>query len=153
MPRDMRARRPAGFMTADASAPAFAAGDAYGGETMFQPVDGASGNVVALEAVGEITDADYKSVLIPRLEEAIKEHGKARVLIWFGPRFEGYAPRAMFDDTMFGIRHWRDFEKIAVVSDIDWIRKGAELFMPMMPAATRSFDNEHADDAMAWVAA
>ena len=73
--------------------------------------------VIGFSAEGTVTDADYKTVLIPAVEDTLKAGGKVRLLYFLGPQFEKYAPGAMWDDTMFGARHYFDFEKVACVTD------------------------------------
>ena len=38
----------------------------------------------------QLTDQDYKEVLIPRLESIIHEYGKARLLLDMGDEFQGW---------------------------------------------------------------
>ena len=45
------------------------------------------GNIIYLQANGKLTHDDYQQVLIPRLEQVINEHGKARVLLAMGESF------------------------------------------------------------------
>ncbi|MGH9554074.1 MAG: STAS/SEC14 domain-containing protein, partial [Terriglobales bacterium] len=71
------------------------------------------GNVLSLQANGTLTHADYEQVMIPKLEQIIKEHGKARILFAMGDEFHGWEPEAMWDDAKFGMKHRTDFEKCA----------------------------------------
>lgn len=110
-------------------------------------------NVIALDAIGLITDQDYKDILIPAIERVIETNGKARVLIRFGPEFEGYTAHALFDDTVFGLSHARDFERLAVVTDVAWIWHAVALFGPILPCRTRVFPVDRESDAFAWIGA
>lgn len=74
-------------------------------------------SVIGFSAEGTVTGEDYKTVLIPAVEEALTSGGKIRFLYVLGPDFKTYAPGAMWDDTLFGARHYFDFEKIACVTD------------------------------------
>lgn len=119
---------------------------------MFKPIPTPTPSIVAFDAIGKITDEDYKSVLIPALEQAIKEHGNVRALLRFGPEFDGYTARAAFDDTVFGIGHLRDFDRIAVASDEGWIRNGVSMFAHLSTVPIRVFDADQTDAALAWLA-
>ena len=72
-------------------------------------------SALALKASGKLTDADYKEVLIPKIEEIIKRSGKAKVLLHLPQDFIGWDAHAMWDDARFGLRHRNDFQKLAVV--------------------------------------
>lgn len=118
---------------------------------MFKIIQGMPGNIVGLSASGTITDEDYSAVLIPLVEKAIREDGKARMLMRFGPDFKGYTAGAMWDDTRFGLSHWGDFEKLAIVSDVAWIRNSVAMFAPLIPAPVRIFADAELENAKHWI--
>jgi SpoIIAA-like len=49
--------------------------------------------------------------------------------------------------------HRKDWKRLAVVSEHDWIAKAMELFAWAMPGDLRVFDLGELDDAKAWTAA
>ncbi|MEP3276421.1 MAG: STAS/SEC14 domain-containing protein [Stappiaceae bacterium] len=108
-------------------------------------------NVVAVKAKGKITGSDYEKVLIPLCEAVFAKHGKARVLYWCGPEFEGFSASAMFDDTWFGMKHIGDFDRIAVVSDHQWLINSIRFFAPLTPIQMRTFGDDAIEDAKAWI--
>ena len=112
-----------------------------------------SKNFLILEAQGKLTDRDYKEVLIPRLESIIKEHGKARLLIDMGDHFEGWEPKAAWDDARFGLAHRKDFEKMAVISDRKWVEWALRISALLVEGEIRSFSPSERDDAHAWIKA
>ncbi|MBD3768842.1 MAG: STAS/SEC14 domain-containing protein [Rhodobacterales bacterium] len=120
---------------------------------MFKRMPSAPPGIVAFDAEGKITDSDYKTLLIPAIDAAKAAHGKVRALLRFGPAFEAYDAHAMLDDTMLGLTHWNDFERLAVVTDIDWIRHGVHLFGPLMPAKVRVFPGNELEGALGWTSA
>lgn len=120
---------------------------------MLEHIQSAHGNLLAIRAVGRITDTDYKTVLIPEIELRIKEDGKVRFVYVLGPEFEGYGAKAAMDDVLLGLHHWRDFERLAIVTDRDWIANGMRIFMPLMPARTRVFGMDEMQEALDWAAA
>lgn len=107
--------------------------------------------VLAFDAKGKISADDYKTTLIPALEAAAQDHGKVGILIRFGPEFEGYTLSGMAEDTVFGLGHFNSFSRIAVVTDIGWIRKGMEVFAHLMPMPVKLFDAEDVMPALAWL--
>lgn len=119
---------------------------------MLKPMSDLPDGVVGFAAEGTVTDDDYKAVLIPAVEEALKSGGKIRLLYYLGPEFTKYAPSAMWDDTMFGARHYFDFEKIACVTDHEIYAAMVRSFNFLMPAAVRVFAVQDLDAAKAWLA-
>lgn len=120
---------------------------------MLERYQSAPNNVLAIRAVGKITDDDYKTVLIPAVEDQIKATGKVRLVYVIGLEFEDFSARAALDDALLGVVHWRDFERIAVVTDRDWIAKAMRMFMPLLPGEKQLFGIDQLQDAFDWAAA
>lgn len=119
---------------------------------MFRPIFDLPNGVIGFSAVGKLSGDDYNKVLIPEMEAKIAEGGKLRFLFLAGPEFEGWEIGAAMDDTMFGMRHFFDFERIAFVSDNPAFRSLVQGFGVMMPAAVRSFPVSELDKAKEWLA-
>ncbi|MGV6820753.1 MAG: STAS/SEC14 domain-containing protein [Parvularcula sp.] len=119
---------------------------------MLKTIESNDPTITAFDAVGHLTHDDYKDVLIPALEGAIKTHGKAKALLRFGEGFEGYTVHAMLDDTVFGLSHLNGFERIAVVTDVSWIRQGVALFAHLTPLKVRLFPANGTNEALRWLA-
>ncbi len=119
---------------------------------MFKRIPSAPPGIVAFDAEGKITDSDYKTILVPAVDAAIREHGKARILIRFGPEFETYTAHAMLDDAVFGAAHYTAFKRIAMVTDIGWLANSMRFFAPLIPGKMRVFPLASLDEAMAWTA-
>ncbi len=119
---------------------------------MFRPVFDLPPGVIGFSAVGKISSEDYTKVLIPEIEAKLAEGGKLRFLFVAGPEFEGYELGAAMGDTLFGMRHFFDFQKIAFVSDNPAFRSMVEGFGMMMPAQVRSFSVDELAVAKTWLA-
>lgn len=109
------------------------------------------GNLLALKAIDKLTDRDYEELLIPRLEEIIREYGKARFLLEMGTDFHGWEAGAVWDDAKFGLTHRNDFERIAVVGAPHWVEWGLKLGGMIMSAGIGCFPAEAHAAAMQWV--
>ncbi len=119
---------------------------------MIEQIEGTDASVIGLRAIGKVTDEDYKTVLIPRLESAIEREGKIRFLFEFAENFRGYDLAAFWDDASFGLKHRNDFEKIAVVGGPAWIQITTRLFSPFVSAPIRQFKTDQFQDARDWLA-
>lgn len=117
----------------------------------FAILEGYPDNVVAVRAEGLITRDDYEETLIPLIEERISAQGKVKLLYWCGPEFEGFSAGAMWDDARFGLTHLGDFSKMAVVSDIGWVRQSAKLFAPFVRAPVQVFHDADIEQAKRWI--
>jgi len=118
---------------------------------MYEVIDGFAEDVVAVRGSGRITGDDYREVVVPAVERATAGGRKARLLVELGPGFEGYDPSAMMADAGLGIAHFGSFERIAVVTDADWIRDALGLFGGLIPGEVRVFSTTDADAAEDWI--
>jgi hypothetical protein len=107
-------------------------------------------NVVAVRASGKITKDDYLSVIVPAADAAFSKFDKIRVLYVVEDGAE-YAAGAMFEDALMGAKHLRGWERIAVVTDLDWMRKAITGFQFLMPCPVKIFANAELKDAEIWI--
>ena len=117
----------------------------------FVLLEGYPEDVVAFRAEGVITRRDYEETLIPLVEKTIRAHERVKVLYWCGEKFEGFSAGAMWDDARLGLMHIGNFSKIAVVSDVGWVRQSVKLFAPLMPAPVQVFHNAEIAEAKQWI--
>lgn len=110
-------------------------------------------NVIAVDCAGHVTRGDYETILIPAVEAALKHHEKLRLYYRIGPDFEGIDPGAVFEDMKVGFSHLSRWERIAVVTDIEWIRLAIRAFAFLLPGAVRFFVIGQEDQARDWIRA
>lgn len=114
-------------------------------------LDGFPDNVIAIRAVGEVTSRDYEDRLIPLVRKKARTHGKVRLMMQLGNDFEKYSMGAMWDDARLGLTNWRNFERIAIVSDIGWITRSVKMFAPLMPSEVAVFPDDGFEAASTWI--
>jgi hypothetical protein len=119
---------------------------------MIETLTGFPDNVAAFACHGHVTKADYETVLMPDVEKKLQQHEKVSTYYEIGPDFEGFDAGAMWDDTKVGLGHFSRWERMAVVTDIDWIKHSMKFFGFLMPAELRAFSTTDGDEARAWVA-
>lgn len=107
--------------------------------------------VLGLKASGEVTAEDYKTVLVPAVEEQLTRHKKVRLLYVFGEEFKGYTGGAAWEDAKVGMKHLTSFERVAVVTDVDWIENVIKAFGFAVPGEVRVFDDDDFEAARQWI--
>ncbi len=118
---------------------------------MIELLQGFPEHVVAVSGKGQVTRKDYEEVLIPAVEAAFKKRYKISFYYELGPQFAGIEAGAAWEDFKAGMRHFLHWDKMAVVTDIDWIRRAISGFAVFMPGELRVFPNSEAAVARAWV--
>jgi hypothetical protein len=108
-------------------------------------------NVLGFRAKGTVTAADYESVIIPAVEAQFSRRGKVRFLYHLGEDFSGFEAAAMWDDTKLGLKHLAGWERMALVSDVEWIRTALRIFGLAIPGHVRVFHNRELDEAIRWI--
>jgi SpoIIAA-like len=108
-------------------------------------------NVVGFACRGHVTRVDYENVLVPAVEKAFKEREKVRLYYEIRDDFEGIDPSAVWTDFKTGVEHWLSWERIAVVTDVEWIRSTMWAFSFLMPAQMKVFPLSKANEARDWI--
>jgi len=116
---------------------------------MIEQITTGSPKLVAFKLRGTLHDVDYKT-FVPALEAAIAAAGPIRLLAHFED-FHGWDLRAAWDDFKFGVRHFSDIERIALVGDREWEQWMAKLCKPFTRAAVGYFDAAAAQAAWDWL--
>jgi hypothetical protein len=118
---------------------------------MIEILDGFPDYAVAVNCTGRITRSDYEQSLIPAVEAALKEHKKVRLLYRAGSEFQGIEPSAVLEDVKVGFSHLSRWERVAVVTDIEWIRLAIRAFSFMIPGTVKFFRLSDESDARRWI--
>lgn len=110
----------------------------------------ASGKMLEVNLTGKLTKEDYE-VLVPAVDEQIKQHGKLRMLVTMHD-FHGWTAGALWEDTKFDLKHWRDIERLALVGEKKWEEGMAIFCKPFTTAKIKYFDHTKLDEAKQWLA-
>jgi len=104
---------------------------------------------VELKAIGRLSHEDYQT-LTPMLESAIAgiEQPKINMLI-DATQFEGWELRALWDDFKLGLKHGREFQKMAIVGNKKWMSFATKLGSWFITGEAKHFDE--LTDAIVWL--
>jgi hypothetical protein len=107
---------------------------------------------IGFEAVGEVEDDDWEDVVEPVLRREIADGHKVRLLYHLGPASRDVEGDAMKADAGFRARHSSSFERVAVVSDEDWMRPALRALSFLVPGKAKGFPVRDLASAKAWLA-
>jgi hypothetical protein len=122
-------------------------------DAMIEFIEGFPASVVAIAAKGRVTREDYEGVLIPAVNDVFKRHGKIRLYYEFGTGYSGFDAGAALQDFKVGVEHWKDWERVAVVTDVEWLKQATLAFGFLLPGRMRVFSLAEAAEAREWIAA
>lgn len=117
---------------------------------MIKVMDAMPSGTIGFEARGKVSKEDYEDVLVPALTAAM-EQGPVRLLYLLGDDFDSYSPGAMWSDARLWAGHRDAWERIAIVTDVDWVENGVKAFGWLMPGEIRVFDDDEVDKAKLWL--
>lgn len=104
-----------------------------------------------LKITGKLSREDYE-FFVPALDRQIETHGKINMLVELID-FTGWSAGAAWEDTKFGMRHFNDLRRLAIIGDKTW-EKGMAFFCKVFTTASvRYFDASNREAALAWVTA
>jgi hypothetical protein len=128
-------------------------GPASGKEaSMIEQLTGFPENVLGLRISGHVAREDYQRVVIPAVEATLKRAQKVNIYIQVDSDFSGLELGALWDDLKVGMGHLRQWERIAVVTDIAWIANALNVFGFLKPGQVEVFPLSDAGKARAWIA-
>jgi len=116
---------------------------------MLQLLEESKGDLVALRISGHVDINDY-DVMLPVLEEKIKQYGKISVYAEL-QELEDISFKALWQDLKFDFKHASDFKKAALVGEqkwLDWLTIAAS---PFTTAKVKHFTLEQRQQALDWV--
>ena len=119
---------------------------------MIELIEGLPNGVVGLEAVGKVTADDYERVAQPAVERALESHDRIRLVHVLGERLESHTAGAVWKDATLGISHVGSFDRIAVVTDLESIRRVVKTAGWSVPGEIRVFASAERSEAEAWAA-
>jgi len=108
-------------------------------------------NISAFACHGHLTKADYESVIIPQIDDKLTRHKKLRAYTEIAPDFAGVDPGFVWEDTKFGFGHFFDWERGALVTDVEWMSRATKFFAFLMPGDWRTFATAEASKAREWI--
>ncbi len=118
---------------------------------MFMPVENLPAGAIGFIAHGQITTSDRRAVLEPTIADALVR-GRVRLLYVAASDFAGYDQGGLYDDAVFGTRHFTAFDKIAFVAEDGPYYRAVNAMEGLMPARLKVFGVSEVDRAKAWLA-
>lgn len=104
---------------------------------------------IKMKIIGTLTHEDYE-MITPMLESALQGIDEPSIsLIIDATEFNGWSMQAIWDDLRLGLKHNRDFNKIALVGNKPWQQYGVKISNWFSIGDFEYFENM--DDALSWL--
>ncbi len=106
---------------------------------------------IGFEAIGEVEDDDWENTVEPVLRDEIAAGRKVRLLYLLGRDTREVESDAMRADAGFRARHASSFQRVAVVSDEDWMRPALSALSFLLPGKAKGFPVREIAAAKSWL--
>lgn len=116
---------------------------------MFDTTDYPEQNLFALTISGTLTKEHYDDI-IPLLEQKIARWGKINMYLDVRS-FSYITATALWEDIKLDVKHWGNFNRVAITSDDSNLLKAAAALATLVsPAEVRHFPLEQKREAIHW---
>ena len=110
---------------------------------------------VGFRVTDDVEREDYQKVLEPELRKALDAGDGLRTL-YVIEDLDDIEPGALWEDMRttwnLGVARHKEWERSAIVTDIDWMARATKLFAWMIPGEARVFGLNELEEAKRWVA-
>lgn len=104
---------------------------------------------LSVRVCGKLTHRDYQA-MVPILESAIAGVDNPRINVFFdATELDGWEARAAWDDLKLGLRHGRQFNRVALVGNRRWQELSTKVGSWFIGGEARFFEGQA--EAMAWL--
>lgn len=104
--------------------------------------------IMEVEINGEITENNMKEFK-SHFDQKKEDHDKLKLLIEV--KEMDYTLEGFIEGFKFDINHFNDFEKIAVLSDKEWLGLSSKLADYLPKVEVKHFDSNERDKAIYWL--
>lgn len=118
---------------------------------MIQQLENLPSNIVGFKAIGEITESDFTEIVMPKVKALIDKTDKLNYLLVLETSLSNFTIGAWMKDAVMGIKHLTKWNRAAIVSDVEAIRKFTNFFSFLMPGEFKGFEHRDLQMAIDWV--
>jgi hypothetical protein len=108
-------------------------------------------NVVAFRALGEVTKDDYQKIVVPAVEQLVREIDEINFLLVLDTGVENFTAGAWMEDALLGLKNFGKWNRAAIVSDSDNVINFTKGFSYIAPGEFRGFKRDAFYKALNWV--
>lgn len=117
---------------------------------MIEQIKEVPDNMVAFIAKGEITEQDFETVVMPKVDEIIKRENKLNYMLVLETSLSNFTFGAWLKDAVMGLKHFIKWNRAAIVTDVEGIKKFTRFFSLIMPGEFKAFEHKDLQQAIDW---
>lgn len=119
---------------------------------MIELKSGIPDHVVAARITGDISGQEFDTLFKPAVDAVLAKYARANIILELPEGVPGRkAGKDLWSSGKLSMADLRQFDKLALVSDLDWVRKVTGMFGLFAPCTMKRFAADAFDDALQWV--
>ncbi|HUY70624.1 MAG TPA: STAS/SEC14 domain-containing protein [Gaiellaceae bacterium] len=111
--------------------------------------------VLGFRASGKMTREEYREIMKP-IYAALERGEKLNIYFELADDFDGLELGALWEDMKaagsVGLKHRSSWQRMALVTDKEWIKRAAAIAGPLAPGELRLFASDERVEAKRWIA-
>ena len=109
-------------------------------------------HILIFEFTGEITKEQFEETVLPAVEKKVEQFDEINLVYILNTNLDKFTVSAWWKDAQLGIQNILKWNKFAVVTNKDLIKKFTGLFSVFIPGEFRGFAKDELNEAIEWVA-
>ena len=107
-------------------------------------------NMVGFKATGEVTDGDFKTILMPCVKDLVDKTDQLNYLLVLDTSIKNFTIGAWLQDLILGIKYLTKWHRIAIVTDVQGIRTFTKYHSYFMPGEYKGYKHDELKEAIDW---
>lgn len=118
---------------------------------MIEVLDTVPENVAGFRGTGEITEDDYRNVMVPKVNELARNTNRLNFLFLIDTELREFTAGAWLQDALLGLKHMTKWNRGAIVTDNEMAVKFTDAFSLAVPGEFKGFSKSEYHKAVNWV--
>ena len=107
-------------------------------------------NVAGFRASGEVTHEDYENVVFPEIRRHVEAFGHLNFVFYVDTSLKNFSAGAWLRDIWMGIKGFARWHRVAIISDVERIRRFTDAISHLLPGEYRGFTTDDLEEAIRW---
>lgn len=118
---------------------------------MIEVLDTVPENVAGFRGTGEITEDDYRNVMVPKVNELAGNTNRLNFLFLIDTELREFTAGAWLQDALLGLKQMMKWNRGAIVTDNKMAVKFTDAFSLVVPGEFKGFSKSEYHQAVDWV--
>ena len=118
---------------------------------MIDKIEGPANNIMAFKASENIEATDFTSVLIPAIQDYMKDHKDLNYMLVLDNSLSSFSVTWWMKSLWVAIRDWTNWNRSVIISNLDKLKHFNNDSCKELPGELRIYPKEQMDEAIRWL--